>query len=163
MSIVSYATNHYDKSNFEDPLFQLISYVYNEEKTEGIYGGINTSSNPKVAITEMKNVKSYFMKNDGRELIHIIVSDPIFDAINLNMALLIGYCIGSYYKNRFQVFFGFHHQQHKGNSCNHFHFIINSVSLFNGSKYNESFAERDIFKAYVENVISNIKNGEYIK
>lgn len=153
MAIVNFVPKQYDKLHFENPIGELITYACNPSKTAGVFGGVNTSCNPYMCEQEMKSVKQYFMKEDGRELIHVIVSDEIFNRMSLQSACYVGYQIGSYYGSKFQVFFGFHHQNLKGSNCNHYHFIINSVSYINGAKYSESFAEREKFKQYVESIL----------
>lgn len=156
MAIVNFVSNHYDKEHFENPIGELIAYACNPYKTSGVFGGVNTSCNPSICEYEMNAVKRYFIKEDGRELIHIIVSDETFNRMSLQSAYYVGYKIGSYYGSKFQVFFGFHHQQLRGSNYNHYHFIINSVSYVNGDKYSESFAEREKFKEYVENTLRHM-------
>lgn len=124
-----------------------INYITKEEKTEE---KLITAKdcNPNTAINEMKAIKELYNKTDGRQYKHYIMSFSNDDKVNFEKA----YEIGKKFMENEEKFKN--HQvimaTHKDKDHVHNHFIVNSVNMENGKKYQESKKDLEKMKSHLK-------------
>lgn len=117
------------KYNNPDALANALDYITSPTKTSGLVGGYNII--PEIAEEMMLQAKKIYGKTDGRQLVHIVysLSPAEGQVITKEIMFEISRCIAAYFcKN--QVVFSVHTFQNNL----HTHFIINTISFFDGSK-----------------------------
>ncbi len=131
-------------------LFGEIRYVKDENKTFPalVYGfGVN----PDSAFEEMDTVKKLWNKTDGRQYKQYMFSFDRNITLPENIIMEIGYKIGVYYANEYQILMGIHL-----NTKNiHIHYVLNTVNMFTGAKF--SITKRDIYnyKLYINEILQS--------
>ena len=138
--------------NFSNPdaLDFLINRLASSEKCEYWLGQGVSNDNLSFAITDMKRVKKACHKEDGKQLLHIMINLKISsendysfsrkpDSQNLKETRRPGFIIAAeittiLYQIGFQSVCFIHHET----DCRNLHFVINSVNFVNGKKINES-------------------------
>lgn len=86
---------------------------------------------------QMYDVKAYFGKTSGNQIVHIIV---IYDHTLREPATACQYTesLASYFADRFQTVQCTHYKDHDGKSFYHSHIVVNSVSFVDGMMFNSS-------------------------
>lgn len=117
----------------KDDLNNLLYYVLNPKKL--LYAGgmavmVTTISD---IITQFNTIKSYYRKEDGRQLIHCIISFSDYETNFLTKEQLIksGQNFSTDVSQKYQIIYGIHNNT----ELSHIHFIINSVSYVDGKRY----------------------------
>lgn len=103
----------------------------NPIKTLGLTGGYNVI--PRYAVQMMKTTKLLYNKDDGKQLIHIIISLSKAENIPARAMYEISSYIASNFHD-FQVLFSVH----SDTEYIHTHFMINTVSFRDGSRIKEN-------------------------
>ena len=100
---------------------------------------------------QMYDVKAYFGKTSGNQIVHIIV---IYDNTVRDPATACRYTelLASYYADRFQTVQCTHYEDHHGKSFYHTHIVVNSVSFVNGMMFHSGWVEMQRFCDYVSMV-----------
>ncbi|GBG56595.1 mobilization protein [Sporomusaceae bacterium FL31] len=133
-------------------LYGILKYVKNEEKTKHplMYGfGLQ----PDSAYEEMKAVQKLWHQTNGRQYRQFFFS---FDSnINLPDEILmkIGYEIGLYYANDYQILMTMHF-----NTSNiHIHYVLNTVNVYTGKKFRQTKLDLFNYKLYINQILSSYK------
>lgn len=124
-------------------LYRLIhEYIY----PKAVYiGGMNID--PQCAATEMEIVKSIWLQKQGIQLWHFILSFSTIESAqytNPQDARYIAYEICEFFAGKYQVVFGIHSATNL-----HIHFVINSVSYRDGSRFINSKASLNDLRKHV--------------
>lgn len=125
----------YDKP---DAIKTLYEYMSRSVKTYGLIGCYNAL--PEEAIYMMKHVKRLFGKDDGRQLLHIIISLSTDANISEEAMFRISSYIASYFYKHQVVF-----SVHSDTPNIHTHFMVNTISFLDGSRLTDDEGiKRDI-------------------
>lgn len=114
-----------------DAILNLYNYMTNPVKTMGLTGGYNLV--PQYAVQMMKTVKQIYGKDNGKQLLHIIISLSKAESISKEAMYGISMYTASCFCNN-QVLFSVHSDTRHL----HTHFMVNTVSFRDGSRINES-------------------------
>lgn len=129
-------------------LKRAIEYITDPNKTcDELTGGIGV--NGKNALERMNIIKKYYNKCGGREYVHFVVSFK--GRQDVNVVYNIGKKICEIYYE-YQVLFAVH----VNTKNTHIHFIVNTVSVFDGHKLSQSINELDGVRGGVELIIMNV-------
>lgn len=129
-------------TNSKSELKTIINYVTRKDKTDiDLITGKDCVANS--CFEEMKSVKEFYNKNDGRQYIHIVQSFSPKDDLDYQKAHEIGMKLANYFKG-FQVIVA----THTDREHIHNHLIINSVNFKNGKKFNQSKNDMQKVKDY---------------
>lgn len=144
-----------DITGGEKYLKNALTYVHdkNGEIPLSLSGnGVNPAS-PQSMYEQMRDVKEYFGKTSGNQLVHMIVS---YDKSVQDAETACRYTeeIAKYFANDFQTVQCTHYEN-QGNSLYHAHIVANSVSYTNGMMFNSSPQNILQFCDYVHNVTGN--------
>ena len=117
----------------KDDLKNLLYYVLNPQKL--LYAGgkaVMVTTVPEI-ITQFHTIKSFYCKEDGRQLIHCIISFSDYESNFLTKEQIIktGQYFSGEVSQKYQIVYGIHGID----GFFHLHFIINSVSYIDGKKY----------------------------
>lgn len=119
-------------TNSKAELKTIIGYVTRTDKTKAnLIIGKDCIANS--CLEEMKTVKEFYNKNDGRQYIHIVQLFSPKDDLDYQKVHEIGIKLANYFKG-FQVLVA----THTDREHIHNHLIINSVNFKNGKKFNQS-------------------------
>lgn len=145
MACIKVATGPYQDQGC---LFRLIhEYIY----PKAVYiGGMNID--PKYAAAEMEIVKGIWMQKQGVQLWHFILSFSEIESaqyVNPKDARYIAYEICEYFADKYQIVFGIH----AGPNL-HIHFVINSVSFWDGKRYSGSNMDFHNLRKYTLSILS---------
>lgn len=111
-----------------------IEYILDPSKTSSEYvGGIGV--NAENAVSRMDAVKGVYHKTGGRQYIHFVAS--FRDKVSKDEAFEIAGELAQHYSS-FQVLYAVHFNTYN----THIHFIINTVCVMDGHKFNQS--QRDM-------------------
>lgn len=145
MPIARFFTN---KNQQYRNLKDRLRYVTDGNSTFGhVYGkGIQIDE----AYRSMRITKYLFGKNSGRLFIHFCVSYEICTGLTPKLAHEIGSKIANYW-NGFQVAMG----THLNTSHLHNHFIINTVNVDDGKKFQQSKRDMEVFKVFVNEIFKS--------
>lgn len=121
-------------------LKNAINYITREEKTskELVYCKDCDINN---VLEEFKYIKELYSNTSGRQYYHFIQSFSPNDNISYELANKIGQQMCNYFRN-YQIVMA----THKDKDYVHNHFIINSVNLENGKKYQQSAKDLENIK-----------------
>lgn len=121
-------------------LKNAINYITREDKTsnELIYC---KNCDLKNVLDEFKYVKELYSNTDGRQYYHFIQSFSPKDNISYELANKIGQEMCNYFKD-YQIVM----TTHKDKDYVHNHFIMNSVNLETGKKYQQSLKDLENIK-----------------
>lgn len=131
----------------EGYLLNCITYLMRPDKNpQGLYFGYNflITSNPYQICCQFEAVASLYAKRRSLTPIHFILSfssDVYCDeeyCITPYKAALIAYHICLYHFQNYQVMYGIHNDE----SHLHIHFIVNPISLYDGSMLNLNYEEQ---------------------
>lgn len=122
----------------EDALYNVVNYVINYDKTNGVYGGQGVLMDDPYFYMEKE--RNYY-KNKGKQVQHFILSFNENEYVSSYDALQIGYGVCALFPE-YQSVFGFHQNtEHR-----HIHWAINPVRITDGRKlsftYEETFGLR---------------------
>lgn len=136
-------------SSYQDPgcLYRLIhEYVY----PKAVYiGGMNVD--PQYAAIEMETVKNIWMKKNGIQLWHVILSFSEMESAQYSVpeeARYIAYEICEFFADKYQVVFGIH-----AGANLHIHFVINSISYLDGKRFSGSDTDFYNLRKYAMSVL----------
>lgn len=142
MAIIKWVNKDYSNEN---PDFQncvdlkMMRYICDESKTYGIAANIGSRNvllaDPKTMADQFITLRNLFHKNNGRLLIHIIVSFQEYE-VDFEEARSVAYNCASYFYG-YQVVFAIH----TSTRCTHIHFLVNTVSFLDGHKYSCGYSE----------------------
>jgi len=140
MACIKVATGPYQDQGC---LFRLIhKYIY----PKAVYvGGMNID--PQYAASEMEIVKGIWMQTQGVQLWHFILSFSEIESVqyaNPTDARYIAYEICEFFADKYQVVFGIHARTNL-----HIHFVINSISYLDGSRFINSKASLNNLRKHV--------------
>ncbi|WP_094607186.1 hypothetical protein SPSIL_058070 [Sporomusa silvacetica DSM 10669] len=131
-------------------LYGMINYAKNEKKTKPplMYGfGVH----PDSAYEEMSAVKEIWHQTGGRKYRQFFFS---FDSnVNLPDEILmeIGYKIGLYYANDYQILMTMHF-----NTNNiHIHYVLNTVNIYTGKKFRQIRQDLYNYKLYINQILNS--------
>lgn len=154
MGILKIVNRNYSTSN-EDASFvnamdeTMIAYIMNPEKTKGLIFGFNTLlSSPADMAEQFIIVRKIFHKEDGRLLRHFIISFAEDEIIDEKRAFYYGITAANYYANKYQIVFGIH----QDTKNIHIHFLMNTVSYVDGSKFSEGILGFGNFLHYLNKI-----------
>lgn len=125
-------------------LWKVINYIINPEKTEpDLIGGHNCY--PDHVFEQFMATKEIFGKLDKRQYLHFTQSFADYEQVPFHIAKEIADKLVQFADFQgFQVFYAVHtDRQHT-----HTHFIINSVSLDDGRKWQQPKSQLKALKAY---------------
>lgn len=117
--------------NNSDAIKNMYNYMTDPAKTNGLTGGYNVI--PAYAVQMMRTVKKLYGKDDGKQLLHIIISLSKKENISKEAMYRISSYIASFFCDYQLVF-----SVHSNTGHIHTHFMINTVSFRDGSRINES-------------------------
>lgn len=125
----------------------LIQYADKIAPNTATYtAGINCSPYANEAIAQFQMISTFFKKNPAQKIRHFeISSDTIKNPLEM---LQLAYRVGLYYLNRYQVFIGVHNNT----DYIHAHFILNTVSCYDGIIYSYSQEELSRFMNYIRSL-----------
>lgn len=121
--------------NNERALQNLCDYIVDPAKTNGWIGG--RGLDPYCAYEEISGMQILWRKNFGRQAYHCVLSFGDEEAITIIEAQQIAYQVAGLFFLPYQVLYGIHVTQ----EYLHIHFVINTVSLIDGSKLNLGYAD----------------------
>ena len=114
-----------------DAIKNVYNYMTNAVKTNGLTGGYNVV--PAYSVQMMRTVKKLYGKDDGKQLLHIIISLSEKENISEEAMYRISLHIASFFRD-YQVVFSVH----SNTGHIHTHFMVNTVSFRDGSRINEN-------------------------
>lgn len=160
MAVVKIVNDAYKN---DDAIQNLIAYVLNKNKMpHRSFGGVGIDfRNPAESMMTIKNV---FEKSFGKQAEHVILAfdkmETRFLAIPFIEQIAQDVCM---FFNGLQVLFAVHEVKNSyisddyGDGCVHIHFIINTVNIQSGKKYNINYGEAFKLQSYIKTVM--LKNG----
>ena len=108
-------------------------------------GGIHVD--PPSAAEQMHMVKEVYGQTEGTQLRQFVLSFSDWETErikSLNELKEIAYLICHYYAGSFQIIFGIHN-----NGRYHIHFVMNTVSFCDGSRYHHRNADDNALALYI--------------
>lgn len=139
----------------------ILHYVSDPVKTNGWLGSMNVSSDVDMCRDQFQRVRSYFDKDDGRKLVHFVVSARVYDYLTDMEMWENAKLIARYFAPGYQIFWAIHKADsasiYNAGSCRHIHFVMNSVSFADGKKFHQTQGELQAFKKYVDKIVSRVE------
>lgn len=126
-----------------DAILNLYNYMTNPVKTMGLTGGYNLI--PQYTVQMMKTVKQIYGKDNGKQLLHIIISLSGAESISKEAMYENSLYIASCFCDN-QVLFSVH----SDTGHLHTHFMVNTVSFRDGSRINENEIKCSLTKICAE-------------
>lgn len=134
------------EEKYHDPetLTNLVRYCFNPRKTApDLIGGI--SVDPRYAIEQMEAVAFAYQKQFGLRAQHMELSFADNERISIANIKLVAFQAALYYGTNYQIIYAIHtDSRHR-----HIHFVMNTVSFIDGSKY---VSTKGNYYAFVEHV-----------
>ena len=137
-------------------LRNAVNYI-TENADACFYSGINIC--PEKAYMQMRNVKKYFGKTSGKQLVHFVVcfNNEVDD---ITTAKRYARKIVEYYKSRYQILYAIHQElRHTksgyAKSWFHVHIVINSVSFVDGKMFADNKKDIGRFMEYISKVVGD--------
>ena len=140
MQYIKFVNEAYQNS---DAILNLYNYMTNPVKTMGLTGGYNLI--PQYTVQMMKTVKQIYGKDNGKQLLHIIISLSGAESISKEAMYEISLHIASCFCDN-QVLFSVH----SDTGHLHTHFMVNTVSFRDGSRINENEIKCSLTKICAE-------------
>lgn len=141
-----------------ESMFNAINYIFRDKtyhtKKVVWYGGFNIINLNKTA-DEMITIKNYFNEFGGKLIIHFIVSFERKDYFIFADAVYFANLVCGFFSARFQIVYAVH----EDTDNLHIHFIMNTISFVDGKRIDQSYAEQDNFKSYVNECYQIVKNS----
>lgn len=107
--------------------------------------------NKNRAHEEMLLAKILSNQTGGRQYKHFIFSFDDDIALSNDDIMKIGYEIGSYYANEYQISMAVHLDTNN----THIHYVLNSVNIYTGTKFRQSRGDLFNYKLYVNDILKN--------
>lgn len=130
-------------------LIGIVDYVKGEKRSSLslVYGfGID----PEYAVEEMETIKKIWNQTDGRQYKHYIFSFDNDVTLPQQTLIKIGQEIGAYYADDYQILMAMHFDTNNI----HIHYVLNTVNMFTGKKFNLSKAEIFKYKLYINQILN---------
>lgn len=140
------------KYHDENSLYHVIAYCCNPEKTKsGLIGGFGISLHDAAA--QMDGLAQAYGKANGIRLRHMVLSFEPGERISPQKVYQVAYQLAWYYGQEYQILFAVHEDKpHR-----HIHFIMNTVSYWDGHKYPGTKEDYYRFHDYVREVLHPYK------
>lgn len=133
----------------ENALYDVNKYIYQPYKTKGLIGGYNIL--PEYAVDMMQDVKDLYHDDNGKMLIHFIVSVPMkYSLLDTDMLMCARIIASAFDTN--QVVYGIHSDK----DHMHAHFMVNTITL-NGEKIAISH-----IRAYISSICKEVLNSPIV-
>lgn len=140
----------------EADLRNLIAYVTGDHCKCGLFGAQGMIARTADSMCKyIMEEKREFSKDSGRMALHIIVSfdRQMMEYVTPETALRVGYDICAACFQGYQAVFGVH-----DNTENlHIHFVVNTVSYYNGRKFSRSVKEIWRMQEMMERIAASYK------
>lgn len=151
---------HGGKTQYKDAnaINDVSNYLFDHPENE-LVEGINVSSNPKYCATQMRAVKKYYGKEDGRQLSHFTLSSREFDYMTPEEVCDIGVKCANLFGRRYQILMAVNAPTETGSR--HIHYLINSVGI-DGKKFHQSKTDLQELRKKTEKTIDNWKRKKGI-
>ena len=131
-------------------LFGVVKYVKNENKTDSAtMDGFGVL--PESAFEEMDIVKKIYNQADGRQYKHFVFSFDSNITLPIETLKEICYQIGCYYANDYQILSAIHFDTNNI----HCHYILNTVNMFDGTKFSMSKGDIYDYKKYINQILES--------
>ena len=127
----------------EEALANVVNYVLRSD----YYGGLAVE--PDYAVFQMQRVKQLRQKTDGRQVRHMILSFSKNEVLAYYEAMEYGYQICRYWGDCFQIVFALH----SDTDYVHLHFVLNTVSFIDGSKFSAGPSDYWAFRNYIQSLM----------
>lgn len=124
----------------------VIHYAVSKALESCVFGGAVL---PEIAIESMKGVARAYHKERGVRLRHFVLSFDSHERITLRHARIIMQQVIAYYQDNYQILAAIHDDQENL----HIHFIMNSVSYRDGSKYKDKGKDHSAFLNYLNKIL----------
>lgn len=138
----------------EDAIEKLITYILDPQKAPsyGVCGNWVNLLNSHSIINDFKLIQSIYEKTDGRKIRHIIVSFAKYEGITEeDMAVLEFHAVDFFRSLGHQAIAAIHRPMSQGGLL-HFHIAINTVNLYDGSKYTGNYTQNNEFFNYIKSI-----------
>lgn len=151
MAVLKFIPNKY-KTNRS--IKKLIDYIQNPEKTTPFLGGGVYCGNDKNTYQEFINVKKMWKQTKGRQIIHLTLNFDPKDKLSPELAKKIG---EDFLKHKQFKGFQATYQVHTDRDHLHLHYVINTVNVETGRKWQQDKEVLKDMKVYLDELC--IKNG----
>lgn len=130
----------------------MIHYLTDELKCAGDIISFNVSTNPDIALKEMAVLKKLHGKEEGRLYKQFMFSfDSEIDGLRREQIKEIGYRIGQYYADNYQIIGAVHFDTNNI----HIQYMLNTVNARNGKKFSQSPQDVREYKKYINTILSD--------
>lgn len=140
MPVLKIKNHSYDS---EEALENVVNYVLRSDR----YGGL--AVDPEYAVFQMQLVKQLWQKTDGRQVRHMILSFSKNEVLAYYEAMEYGYQICQYFGDYFQIVFALH----TDTDHVHLHFVLNTVSFIDGSKFSAGPSDYWALRSYIQSLM----------
>jgi len=144
-------------------IYRALSYIERDDHNIcGLRGATGMElQRPRQMQKAMLQVKNEYLKEGGRQILHLTVSFSKEEEriVNLRMALYMGYEIAGIFMAGYQTAFAVH----DNTDDLHIHFIINSVSYEDGLKYGVDRKLCGLIKSWVEKKVEYLRSIQYFE
>lgn len=159
MALLKFVANKYKtKSSIK----KLIDYIQNPKKTTPALGGGIYCGNDENTYKEFINVKKLWGQEKGRQIVHLTLNFDPKDKLTPELAKEIG---EEFLKHKQFDGFQVTYQVHTDRDHMHLHFIINTVNVETGKKWQQDKKALNDMKLYLdklckENGLSTLKESK---
>ena len=142
--VINSAGKYHDSSSYQD----VIRYAASPEKTkpDGIFGGAVL---PEIAADAMEGVTRAYHKDSGVRLRHSVLSFSPTENVSIEDTKAIAREAIKYYENDYQIIA----VVHEDTDHPHIHFVMNTVSYQDGSKYRGKKKDYYAFHRYMNKLV----------
>ena len=127
----------------KEALENVINYVLRSEYCGGL------AVDPEHAVFQMELIKQLWLKTDGRQVRHIILSFSKNEILCNYEAMEYGYQICHFFGDRFQIVFALH----TDTDYAHLHFVLNTVSFVDGFKFSAGLPDYLALRSYIQSLM----------
>ena len=142
-------------------IYRVLNYIEREDHNIcGLRGATGMElQRPRQMQKAMLQVKTEFLKEGGRQILHLTVSFSKEEEriVNLQLAWRMGYEIAEIFMAGYQTSFAVH----DNTDDLHIHFVINSVSYEDGLKYGVDRKLCGLIRNWVEKRVESIRSQYY--
>lgn len=125
---------------------ERVEYVFDAEKTRPEFCHAKGAGKDSV-YKDFLFIKRLFCKTDGRQYLHWILSHD--KGVSDSMADKVAVEVGQLLQGKFQLIFA----THTNTDNRHTHFLLNSVSIKDGKKFDESPSDMKRFRSEINKVL----------
>lgn len=141
MSILKFING---KASNTQQLVDVLDYITNKTSNEWIFPEMISKRTP---LQDMMVIKRLYRKEEGRQFVHFVLS---FDReVEAQVAKVVVKKVLKYYQGKYQILAATHFDTDNI----HCHFVINSVSIRGGKKFDQSKSDLAKFKRYVNGIL----------